>query len=297
VTAAATPSGGGGTAARRAARASGSSTGTGAAPARAGRSPGATRGGELDPDALAALEEQRDFLLRSLRDLDAEHDAGDLDDDDHAALKDDYTARAAAVLRAIESRQAAFAARPRQGRGRAAVSVAVVVVAAVLAGVVLAQATGRRTATDSVSGDIRQNSRDLLLAAQQATGQATQALQAGDSQAAVEYYREAIGAYDEVLQIDPANAEAMTYRGWLLHNLAVNGPPELQAQLDAEATTWLDRAVQADPAYPDARVFKAILLRDEGRLADAKAQLDAVPDDQIPPFMQPMVQSLRDRLG
>src|SRR5690606_11549803 len=60
---------------------------------------------QLDPDALAALEEERDFLLRSLDDLEREHDAGDVDDADYAELKDDYTARAAAVLRAIDDRR------------------------------------------------------------------------------------------------------------------------------------------------------------------------------------------------
>jgi hypothetical protein len=49
----------------------------------------------------SVLEEERDFLLRSLRDLEAEHDAGDIDDTDYATLKDDYTARAAAVLREL----------------------------------------------------------------------------------------------------------------------------------------------------------------------------------------------------
>ena len=48
------------------------------------------------------LEEERDFLLRSLDDLDRERAAGDLDPADYVALKEDYTARAAAVLRAID---------------------------------------------------------------------------------------------------------------------------------------------------------------------------------------------------
>ncbi|HVF14391.1 MAG TPA: hypothetical protein VM942_07310, partial [Acidimicrobiales bacterium] len=47
------------------------------------------------------LEEQRDVLLKSLRDLEEERDAGEIGEDDYGALKDDYTARAAAVLRAI----------------------------------------------------------------------------------------------------------------------------------------------------------------------------------------------------
>ena len=55
-------------------------------------------GGDLDLDALA---EERDFLLSSLRDLDAEHDAGDIDDVDYETLRDDYTVRTAQVLRAI----------------------------------------------------------------------------------------------------------------------------------------------------------------------------------------------------
>ena len=42
----------------------------------------------VDGDAdLAALEDERDFLLSSLRDLDAEHDAGDIDDVDYETLR------------------------------------------------------------------------------------------------------------------------------------------------------------------------------------------------------------------
>ena len=44
------------------------------------------RQGHLDPDRLAELEEQRDHLLASLRDLEREHDAGDLDDHDYGEL-------------------------------------------------------------------------------------------------------------------------------------------------------------------------------------------------------------------
>ena len=84
----------------------------------------------------AALEDQRAFLLSSLADLDAEWDAGDIAEDDYLALKDDYTARAAAVLRALDrldGRPAAGAgpvapsgrrspARPRPGPRRAALA-------------------------------------------------------------------------------------------------------------------------------------------------------------------------------
>ena len=48
-----------------------------------------------------ALEEERDFLFRSLRDLDAERTAGDIDDEDYQSLRDDYTVRAAEVVRRL----------------------------------------------------------------------------------------------------------------------------------------------------------------------------------------------------
>jgi hypothetical protein len=48
------------------------------------------------------VEEERDFLLHSLRDLEAEHDAGDIDEEDYSSLRDDYTSRAAVVLRELE---------------------------------------------------------------------------------------------------------------------------------------------------------------------------------------------------
>ncbi|MBA2386613.1 MAG: hypothetical protein H0V69_05910, partial [Acidimicrobiia bacterium] len=58
-----------------------------------------TSTGALDADALADLEEERRFLLRSLRDLDREFEAGDVERDDYDTLRDDYTVRAATVLR------------------------------------------------------------------------------------------------------------------------------------------------------------------------------------------------------
>ena len=65
----------------------------------------ATRRRVVDADR-APLEEQRDFLLRSLDDLEREHDAGDIDETDYLALRDDYTVRAAAVLRSLEAHAA-----------------------------------------------------------------------------------------------------------------------------------------------------------------------------------------------
>src|SRR3954467_12545664 len=55
----------------------------------------------LDPDRRRQLEEERDFLMASLDDLELEHGSGGIDDESYAELHDDYTARAAAVIRTL----------------------------------------------------------------------------------------------------------------------------------------------------------------------------------------------------
>ena len=49
----------------------------------------------------------------------------------------------------------------------------------------------------------------------------------------------------------------MTYRGWVLHNVALGSTSAQAAQLDEQAMQWLDQAVTTDPTYADARVFRA----------------------------------------
>ena len=66
------------------------------------RPAGAIRSGTLAVNP-PELDDERSFLLRSLEDLEREHDAGDLSERDYAVLRDRYTARAAAVLRSLEA--------------------------------------------------------------------------------------------------------------------------------------------------------------------------------------------------
>ena len=55
----------------------------------------------LDPEEQSRLEQERDFLLQSLDDLELEHESGGIDDESYAQLHDDYTARAAAAIRTL----------------------------------------------------------------------------------------------------------------------------------------------------------------------------------------------------
>jgi len=194
-----------------------------------------------DPDRLAELEEERSFLLRSLDDLDREHDAGDIDDADYATLRDGYTVRAAAVLRAIESEQAALPGKARRNWRRIGIWTAVVVVVAIAAGVLVAWASGDRLPGDSSSGDIAQNVTSKLAEAR--------SLQASDLKGAIQ-------RYDEVLQVEPDNAEALTYRGWLV---ALVGSRAAATDLVQSGEGSVQRAIQVAPSYPDAYCFEAVI--------------------------------------
>lgn len=245
-------------------------------------------------DGLARLEEERDFLLRSLDDLDRELAAGDIEEHDHAALRDDYTARAAAVIRAIEAATSdAFAPPedPRQPRRRGVVMMAAVVVFAVLAGVLVATSAGERAPGEVATGDIRRTSSDLLV-------EARTLFNRGELVPAIE-------AYDAVLEIDPSHPEALAYRGFLLVTAGSEAAARLGTdgdELVAEGMGLLDRSLVEDPDYLDALIFRAMarlyVLEDpEAALDDVRTALDSDPPPDLVPRLAALNRDIEDALA
>ena len=236
-----------------------------------------------DPDRLAALEEERDFLLRSLDDLDAEHAGGELDDDDHRALRDDYTARAAATIRAIEA-QREVVAGPRRSPRRFLLGAAVAVVFAVAAGLALAAAMGQREPGGTITGTV-DSPRARVLECQQIGADPNRLL-------------ESIRCFDEVLAVDPGNAEALAYRGWylVLAWRSSGDAPEARELLPA-GLSYLDRAIAADPALPDARAFRAVAAEWAGDPATACEQLGELARRPRPPMIDQLTAPLAERLS
>ena len=117
----------------------------------------------MTPGADAATDSV-EFLRRSLEDLDAELAAGDLSPEDHARLRDDYTARLARALRGAAPPTASPPGPSRPARPWAARVLvgAVVVVFAVGAGLLVARTSGTRTSQDALTGDIRASQRAEL---------------------------------------------------------------------------------------------------------------------------------------
>ena len=223
----------------------------------------------VDPDRLAALEEERSFLLRSLRDLDAEHVAGDVDEHDYTTLRDGYTKRAADVLREIEDGRASLPSpRPANWPRRIGIGAAVVA-AAVGAGVLVARSSGDRLAGEEITGAAPGDGVAAMLAEARVVG-------ADDPLAALELY-------DDVLELRPDHAEALTYSGWLLVFVGQqSGDEELIGEVTDEARQRLTRAVEADPAYADPHCYLSIIAGEfdgdvEGARSEATTCLELDP--------------------
>jgi tetratricopeptide (TPR) repeat protein len=243
----------------------------------------------LDPDELAALEEQRDFLLSSLDDLEREHVAGDIDESDYRTLRDDYTTRTAEVLRAIDERRQAFtdARRPRS-TGRIVVIVAGVLVFAVLSGVLVAQALGGRAPGQTTAGDVRQTP-------SQDAKKCISVISPGKDP------RPALKCFQNVLKRDPQNPVALAYQGWTI-NLTAMAPGFTAAQarqFRADAARFVRQAIKADPGYSDALAFAAIIAFQQGKAADAQRALRALDRSRPPPDIKALIKQfdLRGRIA
>ena len=96
----------------------------------------------MTPERRDQLQEEREFLLTSLADLEREFAVGDVADDDYASLKDSYTARAAIIIRELSDTERPKV-RERFGWRPIAWS-ALVLLLAITSGVVVARSTGER---------------------------------------------------------------------------------------------------------------------------------------------------------
>jgi len=210
--------------------------------------------------ALGDLYDERDFLLRSLDDLERERADDDIDEDTYERLRDDYTARAAAVLRAIDAAERSgedpgTTERPRSTARTLAVAGGILAFA-VVAGILLANALGDRTEGGTATGN-EQTAEDSAAATREALEEAVER-NPDDPEAHLELARflaptdpaAALMAYDEVVALDPTNVEARAYGGWIV----------FLADLPDEALERVDAAVALDPDFADAHFFRGLIL-------------------------------------
>lgn len=151
---------------------------------------------------------------------------------------------------------------------------------AVAAGLLVAGSAGDRLPGDPAAGSITPTGPSGDLARARAL--------VGEGKAA-----EAIKLYDEVIAEDPQNAEALAYRGWLVR---LTGRQVGDAALIDKGLAFVERAVAADPRYPDARFFKGmILFEDKDDPAAAIPEFRAFLGSNPPAEMVPLVEDVLRR--
>ena len=222
------------------------------------------------------LRHEQQFLLRSLRDLDNEREAGDIDDADYAALRDGYISRAAAITREIDG----AAATPAVSRNwvRRLLVVTCVIAVGAGAGIWVARQSGQRLPGQSSSGAIEQSTSGLLASARQ--------LNFSDPGKAIE-------VYSQVLKLEPDNAEALTYRSWILALTARAATGSVKQLALVTAVNDLLRAQKVDNQYPDAHCFLGIVyFRFLNSASLAKPQLDTCKAMNPPSEVQAFVDAI-----
>ena len=246
---------------------------------------------KLDPEERQELEHERDFLLKSLDDLEGERSAGNIDDESYTELHDDYTARAAATIRALRDGVDARPTPPPSSWRRRGLVIGGIVVLAVLASVTLAAALGARLPGQTSSGNVPAASatRD------QRKSRLEAAVQANPNDVTVrlalarflEESGDVVGSLkqlDQAVQVAPDNADALADAGRVRFIVAGQVPsPDAQSQLVTSARALLDRAVQANPDHAEAHFYRAVLLLDgfkevDGAVADFQRYLVLAPD-------------------
>lgn len=235
--------------------------------------------GDIDDARREALEDERDFLLASLRDLEREREAGDVDPDDYEALRSGYVARTAEIAREIVRGRAHRTTR--RARGRTAVAVVVVASLAAGSGFLVASQSGQRLPGESATGGIDPSTVSML----------AQARMADMSSPA-----EALVLYNGVLDLEPDNVEALTYRAWLLSRIvpsATDLSDEEKAQVLLSAYADLSRAVEVDPTYADAHCFLGVMeFRVFANPARSKAALEVCTSMNPPQEVAALLGSL-----
>ena len=217
------------------------------------------------------VNDEREFLERSLADLDAERAAGDIADDDYKLLKERYQAKLDASRDPSGGDRHHSGTEKTSGVARKVGIGIVVAVLAVGAGLLVARSSGSRGQGESITGE---SPADREAAAAGPLERAAELAAAGDVLGALE-------VYDEVLAEDPEDPAALTYKGWLLRNV---GDANDETELAARGVALLEQASQVDPTFSEAWLFLGIVYyRDQDdptRAVDALRL--AIANDPIP---------------
>jgi cytochrome c-type biogenesis protein CcmH/NrfG len=254
--------------------------------------PASERGGAgLDPERKRQLEEERAFLMQSLDDLELEHDSGGIDDESYAELHDDYTARAAAVIRTLRDGVDVTPERPPKPRHQArrrVVLMSAVLVFAIAAGTSLAYALGARLPGQTSSGNsqaapsttnaagraLAKKIVDLQKQVNANPNDYDLRLQLADAYASNADLPTAVKQWDAAISIDASRPEAQASIGRALYLVSEQVVDKTtQQNMVAEALAAEEKAISDNPDYADAYFYRGVIRAGLQELSAAQADL------------------------
>ena len=197
------------------------------------------------------LSERRNFLLKSLHGLDRELADGNLDPEDHELLVARYT-RQLAALAQRENTNSLLHDSKRSYRTKTLLWAFGIVIVGGVAGLVVSQTAGDRMEGEGITGSLRQSVTSQM-------SQAQNLLNDPDR------WDEAIEIFNDVVQKQPSNIEALTYRAWLQYQQG--------GDIETQINVW-EEVLLLEPGFGDALVFLAIVFSNQGQFDEASLYLD-----------------------
>ena len=247
----------------------------------------------VPPDAREQLAEQKRGVLRALRELEFEHGAGHVSDDDYADLRARYETEAAAILTDLDRlgsvpappAEPAPAAAPSRSAWLHPAALVATGVGVLVFGIAIGVGIVRYTAPDPTAGMPVPGSRPLAelgpapgpgmppagsasteggaprkVAPEMLRGMleaARQALFAGN-------IRDAAAAYQAVLKRDENNVDALTHYALIVAMAAQQHPDRGASMIDLALSTF-DKALAIDPDYAPALLYRGQVLYEARR--------------------------------
>ena len=219
---------------------------------------------EAGRDERWYLNDEQEFLRRSLQDAEREHEAGDLSDEDHAVL----VARDAARLTVVEAELAALGEEPADPalvaeteddegtetrplpRWRLVGIAASCLLIAAGVVVLVAHFITARQAGQVSSGSVTVSQAQLI---EQQLQQALTQNNKGNTQAA-------LTLYNKVLSEDPSNPAALAYAGYLQWNV---GSAAHVPSLVRIGRAEIETSVRDSPSYYEGHLFDGLVLANQ----------------------------------
>jgi hypothetical protein len=259
---------------------------------------------ETGRDERWYLNDEREFLHRSLEDAEREHEAGDLSDEDHAVL----VARDSARLTVVEAELAALGEEPTdpvpvaeesEERERTpmprwrlvGIAASCLLIAAGI-GILVAHFVTARQPGQVSSGSVTVSQAQLI---EQQLQQALTQNNKGNTQGA-------LALYNKVLSEDPSNPAALAYAGYLQWNV---GSAAHVPSLVRIGRAEIETSVRDSPSYYEGHLFDGLVLANQDHNnAAAVVQFndflaDEPPAGEVPqaaPLVRPAYQAAGEPL-